>query len=160
MIDITSGEGRANDPEFMTSIIEVAMYISSHLNSIAQEFKHLECDSIATSKAGKGRVLSGVVSFKDSSSYTDAYQVFKRGSFLLLGHAALGPDTSLRTVSSVRRELLKRLRALLPYNAITEEGCSFKVRLSDGELALKTMADSGRSLVEVTSSAKVKTPLR
>ena len=158
MIEMMPGAGAHKEPEFMTSISEVAKYVSTHLNSVAAEFKPLECDSIVTSKAGVGRVLSGVVSFKESASYTDSYQQFKRGSFLLLGHAALGPDTAVRTVSSVRRELMKQLRVLLPYNSISEGavGCSFKVKLPDGELSLRTLVDAGRSLVEVTMTARIK----
>ena len=162
MIEMMPCAGTPNEPKFMTSISEVAQYVSTHLNSVAAEFKPLQCESIATSRAGVGRVLSGVVSFKESASYTDSFQQFKRGSFLMLGHAALGPDTAVRTVASVRRELMKRLRVLLPYNSISEGevGCSFQVKLPDGDLTLRTMADAGRSLVEVTLTARIKSALR
>lgn len=133
---------------FLTSIGEVGRLVLSHLKDVADEFEAHSCEPVIHGPEGKRSVLGGVVKLSQSSTYSDGKYGNRQELVLQLGHAALGQQTATRTVASVRKELLKRLSQASPAGAVTEAGCSFTMRLSDGELTLTSMSGFGNSIVQ------------
>lgn len=149
-------------PEFLPSIMDVQLAVYSYLRGVADEFKPFACEPVVAGKGDAKYMLAGLVAFQVmKAASTDCLGKVQQDAHLVLGHAAMGPAQAMRTVSSVRRELMSLLGNSLPAGAVREvQATSYKVALPDGELRLEAMAGAGRSYIHVSSTLPSKSPVR
>lgn len=156
---------KAADPQkqqeatvILTTGHEVISHVASMLREAADEFKSHACDSVTAGRRGDKYVLSGKVGYHQSTSFSDVYQQRVREGFFVLGHAALGPQTSMRTVASLRSEITKSLKRSLATDIVFEEvGTRFTITFPDGHVVISSKADRGSSLIQYTSHLPVQT---